>query len=98
MHRKLPRAGKAFDYNGECYASMRDFCRRNGVGYARIQHLRRKYKRAWDDPAVAAAWALGHERIDYVSEEKSPVYARDLELAYCRSVDYAARKSERRAG
>ena len=92
----LPREGTSFDYRGECYASLRDFCRRNGVDYARMLRLRRRYLRAWEDPAVAAAWILGHEAIDYVNEPKSPVYGRDLEMAYCRSLEHEARRSERR--
>ena len=96
MREFIPSTGIRFGYRGESYASLLEFCRRNNVDYDRLTRLRRKYMRAFRDPAVAAAWILGHEALDPANEPRSPVHAHDQRQASLRAVLYRARRAERR--
>ena len=87
---------RPFDYRGECYRSIRDFCRRNDVDYGTMVRLCRKFVRAYRDPAVAADWIFGYEKLSYASEPRTFQYQRDLELNKIRAMDGYARRVYRR--
>ena len=89
-------SSRPFDYNGECYRSIKDFCERTGTDYWAMRRLCRKYIRASRDPAVAAAWLLGDEKLSFATEPRTPAYMRDLELNKLRQLESYARRSYRR--
>ena len=75
---------KSFEVEGVSYRSISEFCRKRKVSYWKMVRLCRKYVRAKKDPAVAAKWILGIEKIQWNNEPVNFMFSRYNELSKLR--------------
>lgn len=81
----------AFKIGNTEYHSIKEFCKKNKISYWAFIRLCRKYKKASQDPSIAALHLLGIKKISGL-EQKTFKYERDKELNRLRIIDFRARK------
>lgn len=74
------------------YSSIKEFCKQNKISYWAFIRICRKYKKAAEDPSVAALHLLGIKKISNL-ETKTFKYEREKALNKLRVIDYKARKN-----
>lgn len=82
---------KAFKIGATEYQSIKEFCKKNNISYWAFIRICRKYKKAAEDPTIAALHLLGIQKISR-TEEKTFKYKRDKELTKLRVIDFKARE------
>lgn len=84
----------SFVYEGVEYRSLHEFCKEKHVSWQKMRRLCRHYKRAKENPAVAADWVLGKEKLS-PGEPKTIFYLQDLERNRDRQEAFRDRAFER---
>lgn len=80
-----------FEFNGQQYRSINEFCLKNNISCSKVYKLRRNYRRAQKDILVAIRWVLGIE-VRSCSETLTDMGIRERELAYLRQLKHKAKQ------
>lgn len=80
-------------YDGVEYRSIQVFCACKGISYQKMRRIVRHYKKANQDPTIAAKWLL--EKHIPINEPKTLMYYHDIEQQRSRKTECEADLSEK---